>query len=300
MKSESSPDLTGSKKIEGSIGKLPIGDTHPVRIMGVINLTSDSFFSGSVRKTLEEIRAEAIGMREEGADLIDLGARSTAPYKKFDITVSAERRILEEAVKAVAEVVQLPISADTTRLEPARAALDMGAMVLNHVYGLTGRFSQEIARLIVSKECDLILVAHEQHGTRTRTISPIERVANALRKSLQFCSEHGISFEKITIDPGIGFFEDTKISNIEWNCKVLANLEELRPLERPICVGLSRKRFLGQLIGNKPPEDRLDASTAANALSVYNGAHLIRTHDVRETREAALVARALREKRFIR
>jgi dihydropteroate synthase len=292
--------LTGSKRIEGSIGKIFVGDSYPVKIMGVINLTSDSFYSGSVWKKLEEIRAEAVAMQDEGADLIDLGARSTAPYKEFEIPVSTEKRVLGEAVNAVADVLEIPISADTTRLEPARVALDKGALALNHVHGLTGRASEEIARMIASKECDLILVAHERGVKSNRTGSPIERVASALKKSLQFCSEFGISREKITIDPGIGFFRDAKISNIEWNCNVLANLEDLRFLDRPICVGLSRKRFLGQLIGNKPPEDRLNASTAANALSVYNGAHVIRTHDVKETREAAIVARALREKRFIR
>ncbi len=266
--------------------------------MGVINLTEDSFYSGSFRKNPEAVKAEALQMQEEGADLIDLGARSTAPYKKFDIPVSTETKLLGEAVRTVIAIVDLPISADTTRLEPARVAFKEGAAILNHVYGLTGRDSAKITRLITSRDSDLLLVAHEQWSGAGKNLSPIERVVKALDKSLRFCEDQGIAFAKITIDPGIGFFSDDKISNVEWNSDVLANLEKLRPFRRPICVGLSRKKFLGQLIGNKPPEGRLNTSLAANALAAYNGAHLIRTHDVKATREAVAVARAIREKRF--
>ena len=283
----------------GTLGKVTIGDTYPARIMGVINLTNDSFFSGSVRKSPEEIRAKAKKMHEEGADLIDLGARSTAPYKKFDIPASLETKILTEGVRTVRTATDLPISADTVRLEPAKAALKHGASILNHVYGLSGRDSAKIAKLVVSKDADLLLVGHEDTRTKNFSDSPIDRVVQALENSLGFCKKQGIDESKITVDPGIGFFKDERISNVEWNSDVLGKLEKLRLFGRPICVGLSRKRFLGTLIGDKPPEERLHASTAGNALAVYNGAHAIRTHDVRASREAALVTRAIREKRFI-
>jgi dihydropteroate synthase len=287
------------KSIFAKIGKLALGDSYPTRIMGVINLTSDSFYSRSVRKSPKAIRAQAIRMEEDGADILDLGARSTAPYKKFDISSETEERILSEAIKEVRSVVGLPLSADTTRLGPAKAAAKEGASVLNNVYGLIGRDSKKTAELIRSKDLGLILTAHEGKPPR-RGASPIQRVFNSLTDRLDFCIEQGVQRESIIVDPGIGFFADDKISAVDWNCDVLANLEVLRSLGLPVGVGASRKRFLGKLIGDKHPEARLNASLAATAVSVYNGAHLIRTHDVKETREAAIIAKSLREKRFIR
>ncbi len=290
--------LVVCKGIEGRIGKLRVGDSYPVRIMGVINLTSDSFYSGSIRKTSDEVKAEALRMQQEGADIIDLGARSTAPYKKFEIPVSVEKKVLAEAVKIVCRFVDIPVSADTTRFEPAKTALEAGATALNEVYGLTGKDAGKMAGLVASKECALMLTAHESKPLRARGETPIERVVAALSRSLGFCGDRGISRKNIIVDPGIGFFKDEDISNIEWNCSVIEDLEMLRTLGQSICVGVSRKRFLGQLVGDKPPEARLNASLAASAISIYNGAHMIRTHDVRETLEVATVAKALQEKRI--
>jgi len=286
-------------RIEGRIAGLRIGDSQPVRIMGVINLTNDSFYSGSVRKELEDVLKEAHSMQEEGVDILDLGARSTAPYKKFDIPVSVEKKILGQAVGAISKIAKVPISADTTRLEPAKKALEMGATILNHVHGLTGRDSGVIAELAASKKASLLLTAHEKRTKRHRKGAPVDRIIDSLQKSLDFCARMGIPRDRITIDPGIGFFTDEKISNVEWNCTVLANLDKLRALKAPICVGLSRKRFLGQLAGDLPPEARLNASLGASAVAAYNGAHVIRTHDVKATQEAVTVAKAIQEKRFI-
>ena len=299
MKYRSFRILSTTRSIEGKIGDLLFGDLHPVRIMGVINLTDDSFYSGSVRRSLEDVKSEALRMHAQGADILDLGARSTAPYKKFDISVPEEEKTLVEAVKAVRETVTIPISADTTRFEPARAALEAGATMLNHVYGLMGPDSLKIARLLASMECALLLAAGENRPLEDRIETPIERVMRSIADSLRFCGDQGIQTDRIMIDPAIGFFKDEEFSNVEWNCEILANLERLRMFNLPICIGLSRKKFLGELIGGLPPEARLNASLAAGAISVYNGAHMIRTHDVKETRQAVDVARAIREKRFI-
>ena len=178
--------------------------------------------------------------------------------------------------------------------------MESGASILNHVYGAKGPGSKEIARLAAESGCNLLVSAHEPESRTGSGEGPIERVTSALSKSIEFCKSAGVLEKKIIIDPGIGFFKDERISNVEWNTIVLAQLEELRRFCLPICVGLSRKSFLGQLIGGKSPQDRLTASTAANSVAVYNGAHIIRTHDVQETREASIVAKAIREKRFIR
>jgi dihydropteroate synthase len=288
-----------TEEIISKIGTLEVGDKYPTRIMGVINLTQDSFYSGSVRLRTDEVKAEALRLQEEGANILDLGARSTAPYKKLEIPVSVEEKILGETIRALDRIIRIPISADTTRLEPTKAAISAGAVVLNNVHGLMGPDSEEISNLVASKELSLIATAHEENYPIVHS-TPIERVVSALTKSMEICRKSGIGDEKIIIDPGIGFFKDEHYSNLEWNCNVIANLEILRSFGLPVCVGLSRKKFLGQLLGDKPPEDRLLASISASAISVFNGAHIIRTHDVRETKETAVVAKAVREKRFIR
>ncbi len=275
----------------------PLGDRQKVRIMGIINLTKDSFYSGSVAATGQEIKQAALKLAEEGADIIDIGARSTAPYKVHEVSIESEKRLLVSALRIISRIVDKPISVDTTRYEPAKNALKEGATTLNDVYGFTQKDASRIANLVASKDASLLTTAHEQ---RSRNHSdPVASVVSCLEKSLEFATLHGIDSRKITIDPGIGFFNDGKISNIDWNCSIVANLKELRKLGRPVCVGISRKSFIGQLLGKDDPYDRLNGSLSATAVSVYNGAHMIRTHDVLPTLEAARIAFAIREKGLI-
>lgn len=284
--------------IQGKIGQVEVGDPFPVRIMGVINLTADSFYSGSVRGTMDDVRREAQQMAADGADIIDLGARSTAPYKKIDVRVDQEEKILGDAVKVVCDAVDVPVSADTVRLLPAKIAMENGATIVNHVHGMLTEDSDRIAQLVASHDAFLVVAAHEarpQSGS-----SPIHRVIDALEKSVDYCKSFGVREDRLTIDPAIGFFKDEKISNLDWNCSVLAELEKLRKFNLPLCVGMSRKRFLGTITGGKPPKERLEASLGATAVAVYNRAHIIRTHDVKATKDAVLAAQAIREKRFIR
>jgi dihydropteroate synthase len=266
--------------------------------MGAINLTSNSFYKGSVRNTTEDALQIAMKMESDGADIIDLGARSTAPYRTLDVSVEKEKRLLSESISAISKKVTVPISVDTTRLEPAKEAFRQGASILNDVYGLTQKDGLGLGKLVFSKEGSLILTAHEVRS-KIRLNSPVERVTSCLKNSLDLAIKCGVNRSRICIDPGIGFFNDSKLSNIEWNCAIISDLRKLRSFGLNICVGLSRKKFLGQLLGGRPPESRLVGSLSATAISVYNGAHLIRTHDVSETVEAVKVARAIREKGLI-
>jgi dihydropteroate synthase len=280
------------------MGSIRLGDSNPVRVIGTINLTRNSFYNGSVRTGLDEIVEEARRMEELEADIIDLGARSTAPYRKYDIPEKTETRLLSAAIRAVSAKINVPISADTSRFEPAKAALNVGATILNDVHCLTQRDGKRVAHLVASKDCALLLTAHE---TRTgKSADPMKRVLDSLRWGVDFAVSNGVERKYITVDPGIGFFSDTRVTNVDWNVEVLTRLEEMRALRRPICVGLSRKRFIGKLVGDKPPEGRLHGSLSATAMAVYEGAHMIRTHDVLETVDAVKVARAFREKRLIR
>ncbi len=291
--------LSNSSKISGSLAGINVGDAYPIRVMGVINLTKNSFYTGSVRLGLEQITQTALEMQRDGADLIYVGARSTAPYRKYDIPQHVEARLIKEAVGAMQKKLDIPISVDTTRAEPAKAGISEGARVLNDVYGLTQRDGILLARMVANAECSLIVSAHE---TRQRIGTPIERVRYALQKSVNFAAKCGVQRNKLSIDPGIGFFSDSKISNVDWNCTVLAGLRAFRPLGLPLCVGVSRKKFIGTIGGNLPPEKRISGSLAATAIAVYNGSHIIRTHDVQETAYAVKVADKIlsRQKRLIR
>lgn len=282
--------------ISGIIGGLQLGDEMPVRIMGVINLTKDSFYSESYCKTDKEIKSTATAMVRDGADLIDLGARSTAPYKKQDVSVESEKRQLVRALRVLQRCIDVPISVDTTRYEPAKAAFEEGATILNDVYGFTQKESSRLAELVASKDASLLSAAHE--ASQGHTHNPIARVLSSLEKSLKFAQSHCIDKKRITLDPGIGFFSDEQISNLGWNSAIISDLRKIRVLERPIAIGISRKRFIGTILGKDSPTDRLYGTLGATAVAVSKGAHLVRTHDVLPTVELVRVVSSFREKRF--
>lgn len=282
--------------ISGKIGSLTLGDESPVRVMGVINLTADSFYSGSVARSEEEIRVVATKMAQDGADVIDIGARSTAPYRTSEVSVETETRLIISALKILTKTVELPISVDTTRDPVAKIALKSGAIILNDVYGFSQPGASKLAETVEKSDAFLLTSAHER-GARGHT-GALSAVLSCLGRSLEFARKHGIASEKVLIDPGIGFFSDTKITNIDWNSTVLSKLSELRIFKRPICAGVSRKSFIGAILGKKDPNERLNGSLAATAIAIYNGAHMIRTHDVLPTREVIKIASSLREKRF--
>jgi dihydropteroate synthase len=284
--------------IRGYLGGVSVGDTSPTRIMGVINLTKNSFYGPSVRTSDEEILGTALKMKEEGADLLDIGARSTAPYKKYDIAPATEERLLRSAIRLLHSKLDVPLSADTLRIGAARAAMQEGVSIINDVYGLHEQDGILIAKLVSNKKCSIILTAHEtDRGGRSN--SPMARVEESITQSLRVAAAEEIGQDQIAIDPGIGFFKDEEISSADWNTEVLARLTSLRRFALPVCAGVSRKRFIGTLLGDKPPESRLYGSLAATAISVYNGAHVVRTHDVRETAECARISEAIRNKRTL-
>jgi dihydropteroate synthase len=275
--------------IVGSLGGLEVGDTAPVRLMGVLNVSPESFYGGSVATNLDDLARRAEAMAAEGADLLDLGARSTAPYRVADVSAEEEAQRLGAAVAAVRRAVGLPISADTQRELPARAALDAGAAAINDVSGLAD--DPELARLVAQYGGDLVVMARDL-GPGQR--APIARVRARLASSVRRAMAAGVEAARVTVDPGIGFTTRAERSPADWNLSLLHDLTRLRQLGRPILIGVSRKRFIGQILGRDDPADRLTGSVAATAIAVFNGAHVVRTHDVAETLQAVRVAAALR------
>jgi len=257
--------------------------------MGALNVSPESFHAGSVHTEGADLLAAALTMVDAGATLIDVGARSTAPYGTATVSDRDERERLARAVEALAAKVPVPISADTTRPGPARAALDAGARIINDVSGLR---DPEVATLVCERRAGAILMAFPVAAPSA--LAPVPAVKSLLNQALQRARDAGISDEQIVLDPGIGFFRDEGIAWDEWDATVLAGLGDLQGLGRPLCVGVSRKSFLGAIIGRPGTGDRLAASLAATAVAVWNGASLIRAHDVTETHDAVRVVERIR------
>lgn len=276
--------------LRANLGRVTVGEACPVALAGVLNVSPESFYPGSVYRDSDDLVRAAEGMVEAGAAILDVGAMSTAPYLPTRVSEAQEAERLASAVHLLSTKLAVPISADTTRSGPARAALEAGATIINDVSGLTA--DPAMAGLVAEKGAGLIVMAWERGGEETGT--PVEVVRRCLDESLRIASHAGVLFERIVVDPGIGFFRRQQVPWHQWDTAVLGTLGALRALDRPVCVGVSRKSFIGAILGQEDPRDRLHGSLAATAAAVLNGAHLIRTHDVAETRQAVRVAEAIR------
>ena len=275
-------------KLRANLAGVEVGDGFPVRIVGALNVSPESFYAGSVARSRTALQRLAARMVEEGADLLDIGAMSTAPYVKGGIGEAEERRRLAAAVRAVRQVVAVPISIDTQRSTVAAAGLDAGAAVVNDVSGLG--YDAEMGG-VVRQAQGVILMASEERASRQ---SPVTMVMSLLRRCCDRARAAGVARDRIVLDPGIGFFRRAAVPWYEFDCVLLGQLVRLRQLRRPLLVGVSRKSFIGKLTGRADPSERLYGSLAATAIAVQHGAALVRTHDVAATRDAVRIAAAVR------
>ena len=280
------------------LGSVLVGTGFPVRVMAVVNVSPESFYKGSVATTAREISARVRKAAEGGADLVDIGGMSTAPYLKSEVSEETELSRIQTALRAIADI-EITISVDTLHSSVADFALRNGASVINDVSGLKN--DAEMARVVRDHGASLLAMAHSSKISRTR---PIVQVRDALEETLRIAERAGIDHRHIVLDPGIGFFRkegsgpayspQKLMPWYEWDCQVLADLVELESLHRPLCLGLSRKSFLGKVLERGNVDERLPGSLAAAAIAVINGAHMIRTHDVKETLQAVRVAEAIK------
>lgn len=256
-------------------------------VMGVLNVTPDSFSDG--RRFLAAEAAIEHGRRliAEGADVLDIGGESTRPGAE-PVPAQEELRRVLPVIEALAGA-GVPLSVDTRKPEVARAALEAGACIVNDVEALR---APEMARLCAAQGAGVVLMHMQgQPGTMQRAPAyrdVVAEVADFLRERSGFAEKAGIARDRIVVDPGIGFGKA-----LEHNVALLAGLGRLRELGYPLLVGLSRKSFLGELAGVAEPGQRLHAGLAAAALAIAEGADILRTHDVRATVEAARVADAI-------
>ena len=273
------------------LGGVEVGDGLPVALIGALNVSPESFYRGSVVRDRERLLTSAHRMVEAGAVIVDVGGMSTAPYLATRISEEEEAGRLARAVEWLAAKLGAPVSADTCRAGPARAAVEAGATIINDVSGLTA--DPEMAPLVARTGTGLIVMANARRPARPGG-EPTDLILGLLKESLALAQEAGIDAERIIVDPGIGFFRVSDRPWHEWDCRVLGNLAAFAELGRPICVGVSRKSFIGAVAGAADPEERLPGSLAATTIAVFNGAHVIRCHDVAETHQAVQVAEAIR------
>lgn len=284
-----------SNVIKAVIAGVPVGDEEPVRIMGVINASPESFYKGSVVTDPERAASLAEEMVREGASFIDVGGMSTAPYLDTYVTPEEEVERVVPIIKAIKEnsSLKVPVSIDTTRAFVAEKAIKAGADIVNDVKGL-----KEDPRMVkvVAEYGVPVIVAANPLGQRIEGADPIRVVMTALEESIRIAEDAGVDTAKIVVDPAIGFIRPEKPPWYVWDATVIANLDILRAFGLPILVGISRKSFLKAITGRERPEERLAGSLAATAIAVWNGAHIVRAHDVRETVDAVKVAKFIRDR----
>jgi dihydropteroate synthase len=270
-----------------TLAGLSAGDGQPVRLVGVINVSPESFYGGSVVTDVAGVVERARAMVAEGADMLDIGAMSTAPYLHTQISEAEEVARMTAAIAALRNAVDVPLSADTQRAAVAGAALDAGATILNDVSGL-GADADMAA--VARRAQGLILMAPSRRGGQQ---PPLQMIQHAFREILARAEQAGVPKDRIVLDPGIGFHRGGELSWDEIDREILTGLNQLRAFGRPLLVGVSRKSFIGKWTDKADAADRLFGSLAATAIAVYNGAGLIRTHDVAATRDAVRVAERL-------
>jgi dihydropteroate synthase len=281
-----------------SIGRVSVEYTGPVRVMGIINVSPESFYKNSIKIGIQEISKTAIEMQESGADIIDIGAMSTAPYLETVIPLEEEIRRLKFAIEAVKSSCNLPISIDTPRSVVAREVIKYGIDAINDITGL--KYDKNMGYLIYKSQLPVIIGAFD--GNQSSTLGKISDTIKILRHSLVIANRSKIDENNIIIDPSIGFFRQegknpfyTKIRDIPWyirDIETTSKLNKLKVFSRPICISVSRKSFIGNLL-NLKVEDRLIPSVVSELVAVLNGANLIRTHNVKETIQALIMLELL-------
>ncbi|HYV84141.1 MAG TPA: dihydropteroate synthase [Pyrinomonadaceae bacterium] len=275
---------------------MPIGER--TLIMGILNVTPDSFSDGGQFVSLDAAVAHAEQMISEGADIIDVGGESTRPGGE-PVTVEEEIRRVVPVIEALALRTEVPISVDTTKSEVARVALDAGAAIVNDISAL--RFDFYIADAVARAGAGLVLMHSRGTPATMHRLPPVadimHEVTHSLRASINMAERRGVARESIVIDPGIGFGKSQ-----EQNLELLAKLDQLIAAfpDYPLLIGTSRKSFIGRLLADEngtpaSADDRLYGTLATITTAVLHGAHIIRVHDVKAATETIRVAEAIRE-----
>src|SRR3990172_2697262 len=251
-------------------------------VMGIINVTPDSFSGDGLAYDVTGAVRQAVQMREDGADIIDVGGESTRPGSA-EVTAEEELRRVLPVIQQLRGELDIPISIDTYKAEVVKAALEAGAQMVNDIHGF--RREPEVARLAAEAGVPAVAM-HNQRGRDFH--DTIGDIVVGLTESLGIAREQGLPVERVIVDPGFNFGWTE-----EQALEMLRRLSELRVLGRPILAGTSRKSTIGAVLGGLPVEERLEGTAATVALSIANGADIVRVHDVREMVRVARMADAV-------
>lgn len=263
-------------------------------VMGILNVTPDSFFDDGRFRTAASAVRQGRELARQGADIIDIGGESTRPGAG-KVQVLEELRRVVPVVEKLSSEVKIPLSVDTYKAEVARAALDSGASIVNDVTALRG--DRRMTRLLADRGVPVVLM-HMRGTPGTMQRNPryadvIGEICMFLKKRAEYAMEHGIAKDKIIIDPGIGFGK-----RLEDNLEIIRSLKSIRKLGYPVLAGPSRKSFIGTILG-LPAGERLEGTLAATTACILNGADIVRVHDVKEGKRAAMIADAISGKALL-
>lgn len=279
------PLLLALPRGELRLGRMPA-------LMGILNCTPDSFSDGGLHAVAADAVAAGLAMIADGATILDVGGESTRPGASPVAASDEKDRVLPviEALRAAAPGVI--ISCDTTKVAVAEAALDAGADLLNDVSGMT--WEPEMADLAAERGCAVVLMhLRGRPGTmmsHTAYDDVVAEVSDRLAERVAFVQSRGVRADRIVIDPGIGFAKE-----LADNLRLIRYARHLLDGDYPVLIGPSRKRFVGQLTGVERPSDRLSGTLGAVVAAAFEGAHILRVHDVRAARDALVVATAIRD-----
>ena len=258
-------------------------------LMGVLNVTPDSFSDGGKFNTITTALAQAQAMVAGGADIVDVGGQSTRPGAE-QITLTEELDRVLPVLRRLRKEISIPISVDTTRAVVAKAAVDAGADIVNDISG--GTFDREMLPTVASLGVPIVLMHIRGNPQSMLQLTNYQdlmgEISSFLAKQIATATGKGIDRGKIIIDPGIGFAK-----NYEQNLEIFRRLPEFRRLNCPILVGPSRKSFIGHILNQPDPKARVWGTAAACCAAIFNGADILRVHDLQEMRQVSLVADAL-------
>ena len=262
-------------------------------VMGILNVTPDSFSDGGRFVSVDAAIARAEEMIAEGVDIIDIGGESTRPGSER-VSVDEETRRTAPVIDAISKRLNIPISIDTTKSAVAAAAVEAGAEIINDISGL--RFDERIAEVAAEHKAGLVLMHSRGDFETSHTQPPVDDILSEVEtdftRATETAAKYRIAPETIALDIGIGFGK-----TLEQNLELIARLGELVAAfpQYPILVGTSRKSFIGKILGGSPADERLAGSIATAAVAIWNGAAIVRAHDVKETVEAVRIVNELKK-----
>ena len=274
-----------------------VAGSNPIRIMGIINTSPESFYKKSVFTDKRTISKVSKLMEEDGADFIDVGGMYTAPYIKTLVSEEQEIKRITSAIESIQKVSKLPISIDTCRAKVAKAALQLGAEIVNDVSGL--KYDKNMVA-VLEEFCPSVIVCAFSNDLIKG--NPVTQARKLINQSVTMALKSGIPKSKIAVDPAIGFFRQkaegvlfTKI-NSDWlqrDILVLKNLNKIKD-RYPVLVSISRKSFIGKILNEPDPAERIYGSLAVETFAALNGADVLRTHNVKATSDIIKIVNSLK------